>query len=247
MAVRYFAEYMVEIQKLIAQALDVNAEKIENAAEMISACIYKGKVLYVFGPSHAGLMAQDLFYRAGGLLAIEPILPEELMLNVKPITRTSEFERQSGFAARILNGIPLENDDVLLIISVSGRNAVVTEMASIARAKGVTIIALTNLNYSKQIKPRSGDHNLFELADIVIDLPGVYGDAIIEIEGIAQKAGPTSTSVGSAILQGLMVEVAARLNGKGFPPPILRSANLDDGDIQNKKMFDEYRAKVSYL
>lgn len=247
MTTKYFNEYLVNIQRLVAQAASLNSENIEVAAELISKKIAEGRVIYVFGPSHAGLMAQDLFYRAGGLLAIQPILPNELMLNKKPITDTSTLERQSGFAEEVLKSYKIGLDDVLLLISVSGRNAVVTEMATLARERGAQIIALTNLTYSKNIKPRSGQHNLYELADIVIDLPGVYGDAIIEIEGIPQKAGPTSTSVGSAILQGLMVEVAARLQEKGHTPPVLRSANLDDGDDYNKKLMSEYCTKVDYL
>jgi uncharacterized phosphosugar-binding protein len=243
----YFLKYLDEVQRLIEQARQQADGSIAAAAEQIANAIADERVLYVFGPSHAGIMAQDLFYRAGGLMAIEPILPASLMLNERPVTRTSLLERLPGFAAAILDGTRLGKGDLLLIISVSGRNAVAVEMAEAARARGARVIALTNLTYSKSVTPRSGQKRLFEVADMVIDLPGVIGDAVIQLEGLRQPAGPTSTAVGSAMLQGLMVEVSARLLQRGVQPPVLLSANLDHGDQTNEVLYQKYRSKVSYL
>jgi uncharacterized phosphosugar-binding protein len=109
------------------------------------------------------------------------------------------------------------------------------------------VIALTNLTYSKSVAARSGTQRLFEAADLVIDLPGEVGDAVVAFDGLQQKVGPTSTALGSAILQGLMVEVCARLLAKGVQPPVLVSANLDGGDQSNQRLFELYRSRLSYL
>ncbi len=247
MAIAYYRQYLDKVLGLIEQAVQQNEAAISTAADLIAETIAAGRVLFVFGPSHAGLMAQDLFYRAGGLLAVEPILPAGLMLNEKPIMRTSALERLPGFAEIILKDTKLGKEAVLLLISVSGRNAVVVEMAAAARDRGAKVIALTNLTYSKSVTARAGQLRLFEVADVVIDLPGVVGDAIIEMDGFPQRVGPTSTSVGSAILQGLMVEVSGRLLERGIQPPVLMSANLDQGDQTNMQLHQKYRGKVSYL
>jgi uncharacterized phosphosugar-binding protein len=247
MAAEFYRAYLDQIQRLLDAARAQAAGPIPKAAELIASALGAGRVLYVFGPSHAGLMVQDLFYRAGGLLPIEPILPAGLMLNERPITRTSALERLPGFAEVLLQDLALGPEDVLLLASVSGRNPVVVEMCAAAQARGARVIALTNLAYSKSVAPRSGTKRLFEAADIVIDLPGVPGDAVMALDGLEQRVGPTSTSLGSAILQGLMVEVCARLLAQGFPPPVLVSANLDGGDQANQRLFNLYRSKLSYL
>src|SRR5205823_407227 len=99
------------------------------------------------------------------LVPIEPILPAGLMLNERPITRTSALERLSGFAGVILKDVPIGQDDVLLAVSVSGRNAVAVELAAEARERGAKVVALTSLPYSQSVAAR-GSARLFEVADI---------------------------------------------------------------------------------
>jgi uncharacterized phosphosugar-binding protein len=247
MAADFFLAYLNKIQALIETAREQSQGSIPAAAELIANAIASGRVLYVFGPSHAGLIVQDLFYRAGGLVPIEPILPGGLMLNERPITRTSALERLPGYAEVILKDSAIGPEDVLLLVSVSGRNPVVVEMCTAAQARGARVIALTNLTYSKNVAARAGAKRLFEVADIVIDLPGEVGDAVIAFDGLGQQVGPTSTALGSAILQGLMVEVCGQLLAKGIQPPVLVSGNLDGGDQSNERLFKLYRARLSYL
>src|SRR5690242_2493098 len=102
MRARQFRAYLEEVGRLIDEAADRNAGAIDRAAGLISTAIADGRVLYAFGASHAGILVQDLFYRAGGLVPVEPILPAGLMLNERPITRTSALERLPGFAEVIL-------------------------------------------------------------------------------------------------------------------------------------------------
>lgn len=246
MALRHFQRYVGEVQRRLQEAVDGQVDSVDAAADLIAEAMAAGRVLYVFGASHAGILTQDLFYRAGGLVPIEPIMPAGLMLNERPITRTSRLERLSGFAEVVLRDVPIGQGDVLLVVSVSGRNAVAVEMCTGAQQLGARVIALTSVTYSRSVAAR-GATRLFEVADVVIDLPGVPGDAAVELDGLEQKVGPTSTPVGTAILQGLMVEVSGRLLERGIEPPILVSANLDDSDARNRALLERYRDRLSYI
>jgi uncharacterized phosphosugar-binding protein len=243
---QHFERYLEEVQRRLCEVGDRNAGAICAAADLIAEAIAAGRVLYVFGASHAGILTQDLFYRAGGLVPIEPIMPAGLMLNERPITRTSHLERLPGFADLVLRDVPIGEGDVLLVASVSGRNAVAVELCTGAQERGARVIALTSVAYSRTVAAR-GAARLFEVADIVIDLPGVPGDAAVELDGLDQKVGPTSTPVGTAILQGLMVEVSGRLLERGIEPPVLVSANLDGSDARNQVLLDRYRDRLSYI
>lgn len=246
MEIPHFRSYVREVERLLQQAEQRDGGAVAEAAQLIASAIADGRVLYVFGPSHAGILAQDLFYRAGGLAAVEPIMPAGLMLNERPVTRTTHLERLPGYADTVLRDLPIGQGDVMLIISVSGRNPIAVEMCTGAQVRGARVIALTSLTYSRSVSAR-GKARLFEVADVVIDLPGQVGDAAVSLPGLEQKIGPTSTAVGSAMLHGLMVEVAGRLLERGVRPPVLLSENLDSAAATNVELLRQYKGKVSYL
>ena len=49
-----------------------------------------------------GILAQELFYRAGGLVPVNPVLPPGLTTDIRPVTLTSRLERLPGFGAQVL-------------------------------------------------------------------------------------------------------------------------------------------------
>ena len=242
-----YARYLAVVQAQLAAALDDRVTSaVAVAAELIVQQVRDGRVLYAFGASHAGLLVQDQFYRAGGLVPVWPILPAGLMLDVTPVTATSTLEQTPGAAAEMLRDVPLGAGDLLLVVSVSGRNPVPVEMCTLAQARGATVIALTSTTYSAAVEGR-GVPRLFEVADVVIDLPGVIGDAAVLVRDDVPPVGPTSSAVGAAILHGLMVEVATVLAADGATPPVFARANLDDSAAWNGRWMDAYRDRLAYL
>lgn len=242
-----YRRYLGVVRSLLDAALDDRVTAaVAVAADLIVDRILDGRVVYAFGASHAGLLVQDQFYRAGGLVPIQPILPSCLMLNVTPVTATSSLEQTSGVAEEILKDVAIGEGDLLLIVSVSGRNAVPVEMCTIAQQRGATDIALTNIAYSSSVNGR-GVPRLFEVADVVIDLPGAVGDAAIFVSEDVPPAGPTSSAVGAAILHALMVEAVTLLAGRGATPPVFASANLDDSAAWNEEWIGIYRDRLDYL
>ena len=242
-----YERYLAVVKSQLEAALDEHVTAaVAVAAELIAGRILDDRVVYAFGASHAGLLVQDQFYRAGGLVPIQPILPSRLMLNVTPITATSTLEQTPGVAEEILKDVPLGEGDLLLVVSVSGRNAVPVEMCTIAQQRGAMVIALTNKTYSSSVSGR-GVPRLFEVADVVIDLPGAVGDAAIYVKQDVPPVGPTSSVVGAAILHALMVETTMLLADRGSTPPVFASANLDDSDAWNEHWIDIYRDRLDYL
>ena len=161
--------YIDVIEKLLARLKSEEKPNIEKAAQMIATAMQNDKWLYVFGSGHSHMMAEEFFYRAGGLMRVYPIMEPTLMLHEGAI-KSTQAERQSGTAKKILDNYPIDLGDVLIVASNSGRNAVPIEMAIEAKKIGVSVVALTSLNHSKAVTSRhSSGKRLFELADIVID------------------------------------------------------------------------------
>lgn len=222
-------------------------EKIIASAKIIADTLEKGKAVYIFGCSHAGILAEEVFYRTGGLATINPIQFPGFMLNTRPITMTSQLERLPGLGKILIEQHKLEKGDLLLLHSVSGRNTVPIEMAIEAKKISVTTICISSLEYSRSVTSRhESGKRLFEVCDIVIDNCGVPGDAVISLPGLSERIGPTSTAVGAALLNGLIIETVEQLISYGITPPVFMSANLDDGDQHNKKIFEYYKNQIKY-
>ena len=241
-------QYHELITAILDEILTTQQEKVEEAAELISQTVISGGNLYAFGCAHAGMLTEELFYRAGGLMLINPIFGPGLMLSEVPVTKTSQFERIDGYAQVLLDSVKLKAGDLLILISTSGRNSVPVEMALGAKTRGAKVIALTSLNYTKNVTSRhSSGKKVFEIADLVLDNCGQLGDAVLSIEGLAQKMAPTSTIAGAFILNSVVARSVEKMIALGLEPPVYLSANLDAGDEHNRRLLEQYRERLVYI
>ncbi|MEF9962622.1 MAG: SIS domain-containing protein [Erysipelotrichaceae bacterium] len=240
--------YIDEIRKLLDTIEREENETMEKAVSCITNAILNKHAIFTFGASHAGILSEEMYYRAGGLVVMNPIFGRELMLDTTPITQTSRMERVVGYGTALFQKTPIKKDDVLIIHSVSGRNPVSIEMALEATKLGARVICITNLTYSKTVSSRHpSGKNLYEYSDIILDNHGALGDACVSIEGMKQKVSPTSTVVGATILNSIVASVTEHLIQQGLKvPPIFYSANIDGGNELNQKIFDEYKDVIHY-
>ncbi len=130
-------------------------------------------------------------------MLVNPIYPHGMNLSVRPLTLTSQLERVVGLGRELLAHSAAKAGDVLILTSTSGRNAVVIDMALLAREKGIKTIAITSLTYSDGVTSRHpSGKRLAELVDVVVDNGAPRGDAAVEITGFRQKVGPLSSVTG---------------------------------------------------
>ena len=241
-------DYIKTVTETIDRAWNTQQDQLSAAKALIAQAIEAKKNVFVFGCSHAGILAEEVFYRTGGLAVINPIFFPGFMLNTRPITMTSSLERVPGLGKIILKQNHVGEGDVLLLHSVSGRNTVPVEMAIEAKAMGVHTVCITNLEYSQSVTSRHpSGKNLYEVCDIVIDNCGVTGDAAVKLDGLEEKIGPTSTTVGTAILNAIVVEAVEQMIADGIVPPVFMSANIDGGDAHNARIFEEYKDNIFYM
>lgn len=240
-------KYLEEIKKLCNKVETTQLENINRAAEVIADVIINNNTLHVFGTGHSHIFAEEMFYRAGGLVTVNPILEPALMLHDGAM-KSTRMERLHGYAAILAEEHRIAADDVIIIASNSGRNVVPIEMAQTCKNLGVTVIALTSVAHSNAVTSRyHKGKKLIDLADIVIDNCGVYGDAILEVERLRSKTGPTSTVMGALIVNMILVEVVEKLLDKGFEPPIFISANVEGGDAHDRDLIEKYRDQYRFL
>jgi uncharacterized phosphosugar-binding protein len=241
--------YFDTIKSLLDQAERVNAETIAVCARKLADSLAQGGVLHAFGTGHSHVLAEELFHRAGGLVPVNAMLDARLMLHEGTMAATLT-ERLPGYAEAILSRYSLQADEVIIIASNSGRNAVTIDMALAVRAKGLTVIALTSVTHSaSQSSRHPSGKRLYEVADHVLDNCGVIGDAALSLPGLDAKLGATSTVIGCALLQSLVYATAELLQARGIEPPILMSSNVGaaEADARNDQLIEHYRQRITHL
>lgn len=221
--------------------------KIAQAGEWLGEALANDKFFYAFGTGHSHLLAEEIFYRAGGLARACPILDERLMLHQAAIQATYN-EREEGYAKKLLDRYPVEAGDVLIVASNSGRNAVPIEMALEGRTRGMKVIAITNVAHAKVwgSKHKSGK-TLGEVADICLDTCGVPGDACTPVEGIQQLIGSPSTATGAMIVNLIIVKGVETALKRGVMPEVFISSNTAGGDNHNDSLLHKYKSRVRHL
>ena len=238
--------YFDNLSALIARTLETQQAGMEEAAQHIAACFRNGGMLYTFGTGHGHLLALEIFYRAGGMARVCPILDEKLMLHISAAKSTHE-ERDEAWLPILLEKYPIKKGDVLISISNSGRNAVPVLLAKEARERGAYVIALTSMQHTSQVTSRNKlNLRLFETADLVLDNGGVLGDASF-LAADGSMVGPTSTSVGAAILQAIVCRVKELSLEEGFEADFFKSSNVDGGDEWNDKLIAKYEDSIPGL
>ena len=93
----YSNQYLGHIKELLKRLEKEQMGVMQKGAAQMADAIKEGHSIFVFGASHAGILAQEMFYRTGGLAVMNPIFPKEVMLDVRPITKTSQMERLEGY------------------------------------------------------------------------------------------------------------------------------------------------------
>ena len=237
--------YLLSAQELMGRVAITQQESVAACVDLFADALTSGKMIHTFGTGHSHLLAEEIFYRAGGLAAIYPILDERLMLH-KEVVKGSQNERLPGLAQELLNTHAIASGDVVIVISNSGGNQVTIDLVKLAQRLGAKVIAVTSINHATSSAARSSaTEKIHQLADVVLDNSGVVGDALVRVAGSPMSAGPTSTVIGGALLQSVVVGTVAECLKRGIQPEIFLSSNLAGGDENNAAIFDKYRSLIN--
>jgi uncharacterized phosphosugar-binding protein len=245
MSLNKYIENAIEALQKLNSAQKSN---LDTASSILVDAIVNGNSIYSFGASHSFIMTEEMVYRTGGLMLVNPIYPHGMNLLVRPLTQTSKLERVLGLGTELLEGSPAKPGDVLIVSSTSGRNAVAIDIACAAQSKGIKVVGITSIAYSSGVTSRHpSGKKMMDFCDVVIDNQAPYGDASVEIAGFPQKVGPLSTVTGCVIVNALAAEVVSRLVDMGIEPPVFLSANLDGGDEYNARLLAKNSDRIHYL
>jgi len=245
-------EYFDKVLNLMQRIRAEERDSIGRAASKVADTIADGRLLHVFGTGgHSAMGAEEIFFRAGGLMAVNAILDEGVMLQGGAF-RSMNIERTPGYARAVLDWYGVNEGDVLLIVNAYGINAVTIDSALEGRRRGCTTIAVTSRELQAELPAdhpsrHPEGHNLADLADIVVDCKVPMGDALVEIPGVTQRVGASSTYLNALALNLITLGAISRLADRGIDPPIWQSANSPGGDEANQANIADFRQRIKKL
>lgn len=245
-------EYLDSIFAIMAKIRDEEGRAIQEAAALLVDVIVRDRPIHVFGTGgHSVMGAEEIFYRAGGLVAVNAILDEGVGLMHGAI-RSTLIERTPGYANAVLANQDLVGNDVLIVVNSYGINACTIDAAEYAHARGARVVAVTSVGYQTALPQghpsrHPNGKNLAEVADVVIDTKVPMGDAVLKVPGVTQRVGPSSTFANGTALNLLVVETVSQLADRGIDPPIWKSANSPGGDEANASHLARFRGIIGKL
>ena len=236
-------EYLAAARDGLEELTTREATNLAQASAWMAEAIEAGGLIRIFGTGHSRLLAEEIFFRAGGLAPTDAIL-EDSVSGYHDVSKSELTERIEGYGQLIVEHRRLAAPDVLIIVSQSGRNAVPIDVANAARARGVRTIGITSIAHaSAQPSRHSSGRHLHEVVDLAIDNGAPAGDCAVTLANDV-PVGPLSGVLGAAIVQTLVIGAADRLLADGVDPPVFRSGNVDGGREVSQRLLDQYWDRI---
>jgi uncharacterized phosphosugar-binding protein len=224
--------------RVLLDRLAAQTEALDRASRICAEAIGEGGLVHAFGTGHSRIPVEELFPRYGSYPGFNPIVELSMTFHTQVVGANGQrqamfIERVEGLAEAILSNFELGPPDVMIVFSAGGGTAVPIEIAQGAKARGLTVVAVTSLAQADVGEgPRLRDH-----ADVVLDLCTPVGDALVALDGLETPVGPGSTIAAVALVNEIKVQTAVLLLERGALPPVLTSPALV-GPEESKRLFD---------
>ena len=231
---------------------ETQSENIQKAASLMADAIEHDRLISVYGGGgHTTLCMGEMFFRAGGLSCINPIMETGLSVFNQAL-KYLELERTVNYGSAIVKYYDLKKDDLLIVFHNIGINPATIDAVMEAKKNGVKIIAVSSSYWQTEMP---ADHfirhpnktNLFDYADVCIDDYNPVGDAVINVEGFDTPIAPVSNIVDFYIAHMLEIECVKECQRRGIKAPCWNSANTPGGDQKNAEYLAKYSPRIKML
>lgn len=166
--------YLEQIEANLRRVKEEQAANIQAAGKLMADAVEQDRLISVYGGGgHTTLVMGEMFFRAGGLANINPVMETGLSVFNQAL-KYLELERTENYGSAIMRYYDLQPGDLLIIFHNIGINAATIDAALEAKRAGAKIVAVSSSHWQKEMPPdhfirHSSGKNLFDLADVCID------------------------------------------------------------------------------
>ncbi len=241
--------FLEETHKVVNKYQETQMENMRKASEILAESIMNDGVVHFFGSGHSVGVGMEMIGRPGNLVPIHQIVTSDFV--TKGITTledfrdpVNKFERRPGVADKLFDMYNIKPQDAFVIISNSGINGVVIDLAIKAKQEKHPVIVITSLEHTTAEPSRHpSGQKLMDFGDIVIDNCGPRGDAMIPLED-GGKIGSISSIIGILIAQGFTAEVTSILKDNNYEVPVLLFEDNAEAKEHNQALRAKYEGRI---
>jgi len=238
--------YFEAVKELETRVVESQRERLMEVAQRMAETTRRDQRIFLFGTGHSHLLAEEGFYRAGGLANVVPMLVEHLMLHHLP-SLGSRLERTPGLVDMILERYVPEPGEMLFVFSNSGVNRLPVEMAVRAHEKKLFVVGVSSFAYARQAPLSDLGVRLDQSVDLALDNGGLPGDALLELDNFPWRVAPSSTILCALLWNSLVAETARLLIESKITPPIFVSLNVAGAAEHNEALLNKWRPRNMHL
>ncbi len=238
-----------ELSDLLNRLHEEQRDNIHKAAEIAADSIEKNGVVHVFGSGHSYGFGVEMTGRPGSLVPIHSISHADMVIYGKTTLEeykdpNNHFERRSGLADDLFNLYGVNPEDCFIIISNSGINGLVIDMAAKAKAENHPVIIVTSWQHTNAEPSRHpSGKKLYEYGDVVIDNCGPRGDALLETDG-PEKVCSVSSITGAMIANGIAADIIEILENRGINPPVYQGNDTPEHIAHDEALKNHYKGRI---
>ncbi|MGL1892882.1 MAG: sugar isomerase domain-containing protein [Spirochaetaceae bacterium] len=237
----------------LAEQFDVEMNKqMDAAVSLMVKAIKEDRLIYIFGGGgHTCLVMQELFWRAGGLANLCPMID----FAIHPVTPAYMYlahERMHGVGNALVDYYGVGEDDLVIIFHSYGFNAPTIDCALRAKEVGAQVVGVSSSEWHRTIPAdfpirHDSGKNLFDVADICLDDFVPFGDTVLTTEGFDLPFTGISSIIDFYIAHRLESECIKQCVVDGIKPPVWCSANVPGGDEKNADLRKKYNPRIKFL
>ncbi|UWE11241.1 SIS domain-containing protein [Actinacidiphila bryophytorum] len=241
------AAFAAEGRAATERAVAANKDTVAAAGRLFADCVAADGVVHGFGTGHSQATVLEIVGRAGGLIPTNRIGLADLVLRGdedRSVLDDPLLERSPGLARRLYDLAGPQPQDLFVIVSSSGVNNSIVDMALHVKEAGHKLVALTSLTHTRAVPPQHpSGKRLADLADAVLDNCAPAGDALLPLPGGGALCG-VSTITSATLVQMVLAEAVGILLSEGKEAPVYVSANLPGGHERNIVLEQRYAGRL---
>jgi uncharacterized phosphosugar-binding protein len=232
---------------LLAHLTEVAKTDVTPAATLLADSVRNNGVIQAFGTGHSQATALEIAGRAGGLIPTNRISLADLVQfggDDPAVLADPMLERRGDVVSRLYDLAAPRPQDAFVIVSSSGVNSAVVEMAHVVTAAGHKLVVITSLRHSSQVPARhESGKRLADLADVTLDNGAPFGDTLLPLPDGTSVGGVSSLTAG-LLAQMLVADTVRLLLESDYEPPVYLSNNVPGGYERNIKLEALYEGRI---
>jgi len=246
----YIEAYKNSINKLISELSD---RPYKEAGEILADTIEHGGLVHIVGTGiHSSMSAEDMFFRTGALVVVNPLF--DPTLSVTHSAAKAFYMKNAPDLGTFLMEYyrNISAGDAIIIVDNEGIGTIPYEIIKWSSEKELKIIVVTSIDYANSIDKENCYRNPERInitdmdVSLVIDNKVPINDTAVILSN-GMQSGWVSTIANSFILNMVTLSTIECLEDRGIKCDLWHDFITTEGCNRNESFIDKYYERIRHI